>query len=265
MKKITIIGIGVVGKAFCSLLESKNCFELKKYDKKEKYNDWKDCFPDDLFCVYLCLPTPYNEECNGYDLSPFEDVLSKLTIMDNLYCPIIIMSTVLPGTVDKFQSKFTKLKLMHMPEFLSASTSIYDMNNSISIQPVYIGLSQLCPSSLMNDIRLHTQTLFPNRSIWIVKAKESESIKSFINVFYATKLSLFLEYHRFCEENDISFDLVRQGILQSAWIDPMHTIIPGKDGLKVGGECLPKDTHALSHVMGNDSLVEKVSLMIKKK
>lgn len=265
MKKITIIGIGVVGKAFCSLLESKKCFDLKKYDKKEKYDEWEKCFPNDLFCIYLCLPSPYNESCNGYDLSSFDDVLSKLNQMEHLHCPIVIMSTLLPGTVDKFQTNFENLKLMHMPEFLSASTSIYDMNNTISTQPVYIGLSQQCPSSLMNEIRLHTELLFPNRSIWIVKAKESESIKSFINVFYATKLSLFLEYHKFCEENEISFDLVRQGILQSAWIDPMHTIIPGKDGLKVGGNCLPKDTHALSHAIGKDSLVEKVSSIIKKK
>jgi UDPglucose 6-dehydrogenase len=49
---------------------------------------------------------------------------------------------------------------------------------------------------------------------------------------------------------NISFDNVKNMMLQNNWINPMHTIIPGPDGkISYGGACFPKDIEALSNYM----------------
>jgi UDP-glucose 6-dehydrogenase len=77
-------------------------------------------------------------------------------------------------------------------------------------------------------------------------AKETEATKLFCNAFYAAKLQLFTELYALCQQQHISFDLVRHMMLQQGWIHPMHTQVPGANGIGVGGACLPKDATAMS-------------------
>lgn len=80
-----------------------------------------------------------------------------------------------------------------------------------------------------------------------VRARESEATKVLCNAFYATKVQLFNEFYNIVRREGISYDTVRQLMVQQGWIHPMHTQVPGADGhLGVGGACLPKDTRALT-------------------
>ena len=49
---------------------------------------------------------------------------------------------------------------------------------------------------------------------------------------------------------DINFETVKLLMLSNNWINPMHTNVPGPDGLlSYGGSCFPKDNLALIEFM----------------
>ena len=53
-----------------------------------------------------------------------------------------------------------------------------------------------------------------------------------------------------CQKNGSNFDTIIKLMLKNRWINPMHTVIPGPDGLlSYGGNCFPKDTNALLQYM----------------
>ena len=48
-------------------------------------------------------------------------------------------------------------------------------------------------------------------------------------------------------------------MLKNKWINPMHTKVPGSDGLlSYGGYCFPKDTNALAQYMRREGITCKV-------
>ena len=55
------------------------------------------------------------------------------------------------------------------------------------------------------------------------------------------------------------YDTVKDLMLKNNWINPMHTDIPGPDGmLSYGGYCFPKDTNALLNHMKREGTPYKV-------
>ncbi len=46
------------------------------------------------------------------------------------------------------------------------------------------------------------------------------------------------------------YNVIKDLMLKNNWINPMHTNVPGPDGLlSYGGYCFPKDTNALLQFM----------------
>merc|ERR1712013_375367 len=79
---------------------------------------------------------------------------------------------------------------------------------------------------------------------------ESESMKSFVNSFYAVKIQFFNELYLLCQNNGADFETIKTLMMKNNWINPMHTQVPGHDGkLSYGGACFPKDTNALLQCM----------------
>ena len=75
-------------------------------------------------------------------------------------------------------------------------------------------------------------------------------MKIFCNTFYAVKVQFFTELYLLCKKMNCDYDTVKQLMLKNNWINPMHTTIPGPDGmLSYGGYCFPKDTNALCKFM----------------
>ena len=242
-KNIGIIGLGFVGGA---MLES---FKLKNIDVigYDKYKKGGIRYINDILCcdiVFLCLPTLYSEETQTYDKSAIYEVCNELDQLG--YEGIVVLkSTVEPETTNKLSEKYRKLKIIHNPEFLTARTAFEDFHNQTHIVIGY--------GPNFNDDGRLTQfysKYYPKAEISVCYAIESESIKIFCNSFYASKIMLFNEYYLLCKKNGSDFNKIKSIMLKNKWINPMHTNIPGPDGLLgYGGACFPKDTKALLSYM----------------
>lgn len=268
MKKIGICGCGFVGNAIYTFFlnkETENKIEKEKekdyqifvYDKYKKVNNKEDTV-DILFItdiLFICLPTNLDPLTNTYNMDEIDNTLLLLN-NHNYNGIIIIKSTVLPDYCSKMNDIYPRLKIIHNPEFLSAITAIKDFANQSHI---ILGYTKYSKSSI-EIIKNMYMNLFPNAIISVSTSEESSLVKLGCNSFYATKIQYFTELYLLCQKMNISFDNVKNMMLQNNWINPMHTIIPGPDGkISYGGACFPKDIEALSNYM-KDQYVSNIVL-----
>jgi len=100
---------------------------------------------------------------------------------------------------------------------------------------------------------------YPDAHISICSSDESESMKIFCNTFYAVKIQFFTELYILCKKLGFSFETIKKLMLKNDWINPMHTNVPGSDGMvSYGGYCFPKDTNALLAFMKSNECPSSV-------
>lgn len=246
MHNIGLIGVGFVGGAL------KQSFELKgrqiiAYDKfKEEYkNNLNEVL--NTSAIFLCLPTPFINEY-GYDLGPILEVLSFLR--ENEYGnPIIIKSTIEPGTTQKLADKFD-LNLIHNPEFLTERTAFQDFHNQSHIVIGYTSQAKNRMSLYCQYIVEFYRQAYPDARISECTSDESEAMKLFCNNFYAMKVGIANEFNLFCQKMLIDYDRVKQMMVFNGLICDSHLQVPGPDGRRGwGGNCFIKDTKALEKKM----------------
>jgi UDP-glucose 6-dehydrogenase len=115
---------------------------------------------------------------------------------------------------------------------------------------VVLGKHHKCDIEKYNKLKELYKTNYPMAKISECNSDESESMKLFVNNFYASKIQLFNEYYLLCEKTGVDYNRVKELMIGNDWINPMHTNVPGTDGqLSYGGYCFPKDTHALNEYM----------------
>lgn len=194
--------------------------------------------------LFLTLPTP--AAAAGHDLGTVESTLAFL-LSFGFKGPVILKSTVCPGTTDRLAAQYQPLRLFHVPEFLSSRTAHLD--TALPMQPyVLLGVPHKTPAALTDRVRTLLEHVARGRQrVMTVRARESEATKLFCNVFYAAKVQLFNEFYHLAQHYGFAYETVRHLMIQQGWVHPMHTEVPGPDGqLGFGGACLPKDTLALS-------------------
>lgn len=252
---ISIIGLGVTGSAIQKSFINKQ-IKQKNYDKYKNIGKLEDCLNSVI--IFLCLPTPFNKENNEYNKDPIYDVLDKLEYYK--YDGVIVLkSTVEPNTTNELYDKY-KLKhhfnLVHNPEFLSSSTAYEDFHNQSHI---VLGRHKECYLDQFKKVKSFYKKYYSNSEISMCFSNESESMKIFLNSFYASKIQLFNEYYLLCKKTGINYENVKRLMLKNNWINPMHTNVPGKDNkLSYGGDCFPKDTKALNAYMKKNNASNKV-------
>ena len=127
--KIGIIGLGFVGTAIYEYFNS--IVDTKVYDinKKDISVESLNLLLDDRI-LFLCLPTPMKKtgEC---DISIIESVLKDL---NNISKPqdstiVVIKSTIPPGKTNSLFKKYSILKIVFNPEFLTEAYFVEDFKN----------------------------------------------------------------------------------------------------------------------------------------
>lgn len=241
---VGLIGLGFVGSAVNKSFTEKGVKTLV-YDKYKKggIGDIKNCLKAEI--IFLCLPTLYCKEKGEYDKTAINDVCTVLC--ENNYQGVVILkSTVEPETTQNLFIKYG-LNLIHNPEFLTARTAYEDFHNQTHI---VLGKEDNCDNEKYNLVKKFYKTYFPNAEISQCSSRESESMKSFINSFYAVKVQFFTELYLLCKQNNTDYNKIKDMMLKNGWINSMHTIVPGPDNnISYGGACFPKDTNALCKYM----------------
>ena len=257
---IGICGFGFVGNAIYNYLEKLDLFNIIIYDKYKTIvnvnNDSIDSFEDLLKChiIYLCLPTLYDENIKSYNM---DEINNSLELLSNYNYDglILIKSTILPDYCESVNNKYNNLHIFHNPEFLSAKTASEDFANQKQIIIGYTSQSEKYNYIIDKFYKI----LFPDVPINITNSKESALTKLACNSFYATKVQFFSELYLLCNKLELSYNNVKELMLNNGWINQMHTNVPGHDGLiSFGGACLPKDISALNQYMKELSVPNEV-------
>ena len=256
--KIGIIGLGFVGGAMFEsfklkgLIENKNIFIYDKY-KNGGIGGFEDILNTNI--LFIALPTPYNDSKKEYDKTSIKDTFKKLQ-SKKYKGVIVIKSTIEPETTNELSKKFSNLKIVHNPEFLSAKTAFEDFHNQ---KHIVLGKGPNCKKKDILKLRLFYMIYYQDADISICTSLESESMKCFANSFYAVKIQYFTEMFFTCQKTGADFNKVKDMMLKNGWINPMHTNVPGTDGkVSYGGLCFPKDTNALNEFMKKNNIPNKV-------
>lgn len=239
INKISIFGLGCVGKAIRDSFNKKD-LSVKFYDKYKDSDSLEECLDSDI--VFICVPTNIDYNTKEYDK---KDLIECLQILkDNYYSGIVVNKcTVEPMTISYLSKKFIDLKLVNNPEFLSSDTAFEDFHNQ---KHIVLGRSQNISDNDFLILQYFYEKYYPNAEISICDSTESEYMKIFCNSFYAIKIQFFNELYLSCQKNNCNYNRVRDLMIKNGWINPQHTIVPGKDGkLSYGGVCFPKDTQSL--------------------
>ena len=111
--KFGVIGVGMVGGALQRYFEKIREIKPFLYDKGKNLGSPQEINKAEV--IFICVPTPFNKEKESFDLSCVEDAFSNIE-GEKI---VVIKSTVLPGTTEYFQRKYSQHKILNNPEFLT--------------------------------------------------------------------------------------------------------------------------------------------------
>jgi len=246
MYKLGIIGRGFVGSAVAQGFSQGVGYnaEIRIYDKEPlKSNDSLEDVVKLSEIIFISVPTPSNkdgsinldilEEC----LEEINKIANKTNSFDNIY---LIRSTVTPGTTRNFQEKFSNLRFVFNPEFLTERSANFDF---ISQTRFVLGGDQ---ENVKKISSLYRDRFGSTVSIIETDYESAELIKYVCNTFFATKVSFLNEMKLLSESVNANWQDVMEGFLRDGRVGNSHSQVPGPDGkLGFGGSCFPKDIQAL--------------------
>lgn len=235
IKTVGVIGhTGMVGKTVFRWFKESG-FETHGYSTKPDDEEKEATLNSDV--VFICVPTPYRWDGQGFDGSIVEETLSQ--IKDGAIA--VIKSTVKVGTTNKLQEKYPKLKLLFNPEFLSEATSWADFTNP---DRQFVGYTKESYSEATNILNILPESAYD----LICPAKEAELLKYINNIHGVLEIMESNLYYDVCQKEGLDYDRVCKAMVSSKWVGcPMgrhYRVIYHKGKRGIGGKCFPKDLHA---------------------
>lgn len=236
---IGVVGQGFVGNAIYQ--KFKKYYKVFTYDlQPELCNSSLDEILERCKIVFVCLPTPMNKNgsCNLDILEgALKEINDKTTIDDRI---VVIKSTIIPGSTDRYNSMYKNIEIVFNPEFLTEANAVDDFENQTRI---LLGGNVKATTKLK---QLYSAIFRNTPKIIKTSAKSAELVKYVTNTFLSTKVSFANEIYKICEALDLDYDR----IIEMATLDPRlgdsHWGVPGPDGdFGYGGHCFPKDLDAI--------------------
>jgi UDPglucose 6-dehydrogenase len=225
------MGVGVVGGAVRNYLEL-SCGAPLLYDPFKGLGSVDEINDADI--VYVCVPTPYVPG-RGFDDGSLVQALSLLRGR----MTVVLKSTVVPGTTERFQAQFPQHRILFNPEFLREASANEDF---IHPDRQIVGFCQEDDVDLAANV-LAMLPRAPHEAV--VPAAAAEMTKYATNAFLALKVIFGNEIFDLCRGLGIDYELVKEGIGVDSRINASHLDVLDAGYRGYGGKCLPKDTMSL--------------------
>jgi UDPglucose 6-dehydrogenase len=260
--KIAFIGLGKLGMPCAETIALKN-HDVTGYDtfyKTSKLvkikNSIQDCVKDrDI--VFIAVPTPHDSDYDGrsptahlepkdFDYSIVKSVVEDANKHMNINQMLVLISTVLPGTVRReIIPIITNTRFIYNPYLIAMGSVAWDMVNP---EMVMIGTED---GSETGDAALLVEfykTIMENNPRYVVGTwDECECIKVFYNTFISAKIGLVNMIQDVAQhQGNINVDVVTEALAQSTMriMGPQYM----KAGMGDGGGCHPRDNIALRYM-----------------
>lgn len=158
---------------------------------------------------------------------------------------VLIRSTSMPGTAEKFASiltasglkQYEDFDVLANPEFLREGTAVKDFYNP--------PLTLLGCADSESEKTVREMYSFLNAPFVTAAVKTAEMLKYVNNTFHALKVDYANEIARFCAAKEIDSREVMDIFLMDRKLNISEYYL--KPGFAFGGSCLPKDVRALSY------------------
>lgn len=232
MSKIAIMGTGMVGGALDRYFHTQ---EIKAglYDPPKGLSDPQVLADADV--IFVAVPTPYYLDGTGFDESYLRAAFDAISVPGKT---VVLKSTILPGTTERFQGLYPQHRVLFSPEFLTETTVDFDMQHP---KRQIVGYT----SASRGDAEL-VMGLLPRAPFEkIVTAETAELVKYFGNAFYALKVAYANQLYDMCQKLGIDYDHVKDCAASEPMVGGTHLEIFHKGYRGYGGKCLPKDTRSI--------------------
>lgn len=202
--------------------------------------DYRDAYVD-ADMVFVAVPTP--EKADGSaELSYVMAACDQIAESRSAGCPVVIKSTVPPGTNARIQEYFDEMadgcanrgfEVVSNPEFLSQGTALRDM---LYPSRIIVGVQSEKAASLMRELYRPFDA-----PVMVMDLCSAELVKYASNDFLALKISYINEIANLCDVVGADIENVAAGMGADPRIGEKFL----RAGIGYGGSCFPKDTKAL--------------------
>jgi len=205
--------------------------------------------------VFVAVQTPHNPRFEGCTRLPEERVdfdytwlvdcmknISETLDRLNLDRTVIIISTVLPGTIRRciFPVLSSHVNLCYNPYFIAMGTVVRDF-----LEPEFILLG--CVSDEATDHVIEFYKTISNSQVYRTNLENAEMIKVSYNTFITTKICLANNIMEMCDKlPNTDCDKVMEGLFLGTRRIISTNYLRG--GGPDSGSCHPRDNIALSHL-----------------
>jgi len=249
MMKIGFIGVGKLGAPCAEVMATKH--DVSTYDPVESCtcNSIEEVVKDKQL-VFVAVPTPHEKEYDGRyvcsDLEPkdFDYTLLREVVEEaNKYmykdATLVIISTVLPGTIREIKKLVDRTNLVYNPYLIAMGTVKEDF---IAPEMVIIGSDKDLGIAGLNY--LYYSLCKAGTRIIKCSYEEAESIKIFYNTFITTKITLCNMIQDVAQKlGNMNTDVVTKALAESDFRIMGSKYM--KAGMGDGGSCHPRDNIAL--------------------
>jgi UDPglucose 6-dehydrogenase len=243
MRRITaaVVGCGIIGGAVSKYLINFADAKVHIYDPPKGYE--RDPLKTDI--AFVCVPAETKED-GSVDLSIIYRTLDMFNL-GHYKNPIVIRSTIPPGTMSQLAHDYIHLDLSHMPEFLTSRRALLD----IVTQKIIFGQLQGEGRSTAVSLLLK---LFPNHEFSLVTPTEAEICKYTHNIFGALKVTYCNIIYELAQKSHSDYNKIRDAVAPFNLLRK-HTDVPGPDGRRgYGGHCFVKDTKAFMKLLDDQGV-----------
>lgn len=213
--------------------------------------------------IFVAVPTPHDPEYDGskpitnlppkdFDYSIVQDVLKEVNLYADEAHLIVLISTVLPGTVRAhLKPCITNARFIYNPYLIAMGSVKWDMVNP---ECLIIGTEDgSITGSAQSLIDFYSPLMKNNPTINVGTWDEAESIKIFYNTFISVKIGLVNMIQDVAEKNgNINVDVVTNALKNATQriIGPKYLTA----GMGDSGACHPRDNIALRYLAQNLNL-----------